>query len=952
MNGRCVIVVLTTALMTMAFAGFSPAGELTVTQVTPSSPHRIFYQGEPISFQIELTGADLPDNVSLVVRQIRNYYDSSIAKWDVFNGVNRAMDVVAEGSAAASKQAGKTVLKFTLNAPGLGAMRVLAKVGGQDIPLADYLHVLPPNDVSPDDSIFAVDMCNPKNFDQYGRAGVKVVRWETGIRYKNRESTDFDFSEEIARLEAMKKAGIKAFLIIGHDAGDKWIRFPGTNRTLSYAGGNKPETQPPPRRMDEFARWCGEYAKLMKGNARGYEFFNEPWEGGSISGASGGGAQIRRLLAAGAPVIKKVDPAARIAAACSIMNAEDSYLPYPETMALMDVISTHTYYNWGDYGAAVARRLGKEVWDTESWCVMTDDHGPMKSAHQVHQGYKIIEPLGTEMDITSPTNPWTSGSATYITGQRFLDAMKPAGVVMKGRVPTILLFEGRGRTVAFLHNISIARPGAETEGEFPGNVPYRQQEPDIANPNYTAPGTFTIPAAGISVYDVFGNALPRDGNTFRVPVGRFGYYVVAPKLDALRTALESGKLEGISPFYIKILDFTERLAPGARLRVTLTNVYPADEKAAITVDGGDALQFETPTAELALAPGEQKIAEFTVKQAKLTPINKYRITVFAKGVNGQSSYTEDINQAVIVKGTPAVDGDLADWEALKPVPVFMARKAEYVNALAAYMQLPFAEMTQKDAQAYLVQAQFAWDAKNFYVAVQINDPTEVRRESNAYGRRGEAYPWPNQHIYMGPPQLTGCSGDCLLFAFNTNDDNTRVWDFLPKDNPLYRVYPWPDTDYEFEILPVQYNKERDEYLARNFGQIVDPKTKERKPAWPGYPESEVWRLYDPKMIYRHHAYPFNMPTQEYDQGLVPGATSVVKRDGSTWIYEAAIPWDQLWEVKPQAGSRVRFAFYTRNDGGHGLEYTEGKSVSVRNLLTFHPMWEHKWSNDCEWGFGD
>jgi len=101
---------------------------------------------------------------------------------------------------------------------------------------------------------------------------------------------------------------------------------------------------------------------------------------------------------------------------------------------------------------------------------------------------------------------------------------------------------------------------------------------------------------------------------------------------------------------------------------------------------------------------------------------------------------------------------------------------------------------------------------------------------------------------------------------------------------------------------------------------------------------EDWKMEDAKSV------------AEYDQGLVPAAKSVVKRDDNVWTYEVAIPWSQIWEVKPKASERVRFTFYTRNDGGNAVEYANSKSVSVSNMLTFHPMWEDTWSNDCEWGF--
>jgi len=530
--------------------------------------------------------------------------------------------------------------------------------------------------------------------------------------------------------------------------------------------------------------------------------------------------------------------------------------------------------------------------------------------------------------------------------------MKPAGVAMKGKVPIILLFQGRGQAVAFLHEYSMPHPGGDIGGHdngLPGNVPYSQIVKETLAAKYQPRGTFTILAVpGVAVYDIFGNPLPKTRNTFGVPMERFGYYVTAPTLKTLKLALDASQLTGVPSLSVKIHDFTERLAPGAALRIAVTNVYPVEKTATVTVDGTAAgITFDAATQQVAISAGKEATVSFTVKTVDARPLNKYHIAVTATDGVETTRYAEDINQAIMVKGTPVIDGDLADWDAFKPVPVIVDQNAQFSTFISEYLRISVAQAVDDAAKAaagkapYVVTAQAAWDARNFYLGAKVVDATEGRKESAAFGVRYKSYPWPNQHLYMGGIELTGCAGDTLMLSFNTNDDNQRLWNFKMPDDPLYRVYPWPDTDFEYEVYPVKYNKEQDAYMKANFPHYAK---------WPGYPESEVWRLYDPKMTYRHHAYPFNPPFAEYDQAPVPGAQSVVKRDGNVWTYELAIPWSQIWEVQPKAGTRVRFTFYTRNDGNHALEYAAGKSVSVRNPITFHPMWEYHWSNDCEWGF--
>ena len=50
-----------------------------------------------------------------------------------------------------------------------------------------------------------------------------------------------------------------------------------------------------------------------------------------------------------------------------------------------------------------------------------------------------------------------------------------------------------------------------------------------------------------------------------------------------------------------------------------------------------------------------------------------------------------------------------------------------------------------------VQALGETQALSFERVAGSFDPTELRRDSNAYGSRGgETYPWPNQHVYLQP----------------------------------------------------------------------------------------------------------------------------------------------------------------------------------------------------------
>lgn len=409
---------------------------LTVVKVDASSPFRMFYQGEKIALTVTVGGpaaATLPDQLPVILRQIRNYRrpESSPKNntWGDYWGHDVAEETVGDSIARVTRVAGVTSVQIAPDNARLGAISVLTQINGAEVELCRYVHLLAPNAVNGKHSHFSLSGSGniaDGPFAQFRRLGVSVIRYELSMEYAKDGSFNWGYVDSLA--EKLRTNDMQCYLIIGHDAQDQWPQIPGYDHEIVYSG-RKPETQPTPRRMDEFARWSAELATRMRGLVRAYEFFNEPWETGSISGASGGGAQVRRLLAAGAAGVRKADPEAHIIAACSTPNAMDSFLPYPETMQLLDGLSVHTYNNTGSIDGPVMRTLKKEMWDTESWSPFSDDWGPYKTAHQLHQGFTMVEPAA------GLSNDASAMAATMATCQRLLDDAQPQGLAMAGKIP-------------------------------------------------------------------------------------------------------------------------------------------------------------------------------------------------------------------------------------------------------------------------------------------------------------------------------------------------------------------------------------------------------------------------------------------------------------------------------------------------------------------------------------
>lgn len=954
-----VVLFATLVFHSSAAAADDAAVNWNVTEVKTSTPYRIFYEGEDIHLTVRVeTQLRLGKKVRLIARQFHRRMPEDQPKdvkaaalgkkgeWDNVPG-----PAFPAGKAAVQRDGNTLVLNCKVQIERLGAIRLLLEHDKQEHKLADFLHVLPLNGVKPDEAVISLSSSRrPEHFDErlglYKRLGFQVIR-DGASRYK-RGTDELDMAHLEPLLTALRKHDMRVNFVVGQGSSAMRPRMPGHDRhskesVVRYNRGRKPESTPGTAYLDVWAERVGEVAAMFKGYARSYEFFNEPWETGSISATISGGAHIRRLIAWGAPAIKKADPNAKIAAACSTQNALDSFLPYPKTTELMDVLSIHTYTP-GSAGAYLAPKYGLEIWDTESWEPMMERNLPIKIAHQIHEGYGCIKPMKAfDMPENNPRrythSPFQANAALVVTAQRMLEGMKPAGYGMKGRIPIVLLYRGRGHAAAFIHNTF------EYYGtKFFRPTPQRQLElnDDCTDWGPYLLGHFIVPEKGLTVRDVYGNKLSPEDGVYRIPLGQSGTYVTANNLERLRTAMESGTVEDMKPFTIAVRDITERLAPESVVRVEVTNVYPVKKTATVSLDGHQVLQFADQAQTGTIPASGTATFSFPIKTIAKHQGNAFRVTARVQNENKNYSYTETINVAVIARGTITIDGDLSDWDKTHAVPVRLSNQGAESDPTAEYQYLPMNFLSEKEAESAVLAARAAWDDDYFYFASEVVDATENRRESNAYGQRHDTYAWPNQQVYLGAHKIVGRAGDLVMLSFNTNEDHKKHWDFPGPDHPLAGLLAYPDTDFEFEIYPVKYNERRDNAYKRAMGRY-----------WQGYPKSDVWRLYDPKMTFRHHAYPLNLPStrQKYDQNLVPGARSVVKRQGGMWIYEVAIPWSQIWEVKPEPGKRVKFTFYTRDGGRHALEYARNKSVSGKQgCMTFHPLWERNWTNETEWGF--
>lgn len=82
------------------------------------------------------------------------------------------------------------------------------------------------------------------------------------------------------------------------------------------------------------------------------------------------------------------------------------------------------------------------------------------------------------------------------------------------------------------------------------------------------------------------------------------------------------------------------------------------------------------------------------------------------------------------------------------------------------------------------------------------------------------------------------------------------------------------------------------------------------------------------------------------------AKHVVKREGNTYIYEMAIPKEELGELKLQPGTAFGLMVRAGDSDGPNIDYGTDKAVTKINGLTLHPYWERSPNCGVRWTLVD
>ncbi len=287
----------------------------------------------------------------------------------------------------------------------------------------------------------------------FHRMGVRGVRKEISWSGNNPDGS-YDWEKYDRLTGYLKAGGIKAMFTLGGCTSKKY-GIPTRNKPTPAAVKPDWDGSPywgnadwgcAPKHFPEYAAWVKKFAARYwedgKGALWGFENYNEPWEGGGISGYARDCISYRDWQRHLAQAAYSVSKDIRICAASSIMNTEDKfYSEGPDQNGkyefdrYIDVFTDHYVTPHNAYGPMVAKAHGKFSIENETWLVISEYLLPQVMCQWMASGQQAVSPWhpkvlfqGVAGDPQKYHCPSTVPVATaafnyFVTGLRFRKLM-------------------------------------------------------------------------------------------------------------------------------------------------------------------------------------------------------------------------------------------------------------------------------------------------------------------------------------------------------------------------------------------------------------------------------------------------------------------------------------------------------------------------------------------------
>lgn len=514
-----------------------------------------------------------------------------------------------------------------------------------------------------------------------------------------------------------------------------------------------------------------------KGPVNAMKVWNEPWNGISISGWGADDERYREIYGAMCEGVE----AARADAGVQVLvggcdsssNTFDKLFSDGTTKWLprLDFLSIHYQGTdphsmvkmWRDRKGPDGKPSPVLIWDTESWVANSDDRvaGVLASMFAFGQdrvvGIQGDSVVAAIRDLHIHTangqeerrinHTWSVGAAVgafqHFVGERpFKELLFRPGLPCAMRFSsenpedTTVVVVGDLGSIYGADNVAFrtCRPLAEVRekeelrtqlAKLPATSPERAAlETRLATPQPWSGCHLTLPAdARYGLFDFYGNALPASDGLITVPLDARGFYLradgTAGSAAALISAVKTGRITGLSPVALQLVDAQSPITAKPVFSVALTNVlnHPITGRITATISGLTL----TPPEAVTVLPGATITVPLAVTGGIARPDNRYPCRVVADfGADGLVATEEEVRVDLINRRTIAVDGKLDDWTAAIPQPVEFT--GAQTTTLTEKAWLPFVPADEAVKKGVAV-GWLAYDERHFYFAARINDTT-------------------------------------------------------------------------------------------------------------------------------------------------------------------------------------------------------------------------------------
>jgi hypothetical protein len=781
-----------------------------------------------------------------------------------------------------------------LDVPGLGRQGV-----------ASFARVYPPNPAAGDGKDSPLLYCNqiwyiwgPEQLDTVARLGFKWVRtdgfpnWNGA--YGGKVEAPFNWTNHDEMMAHYRRNGL---YIMSNMYGSPDVTVTPNNRK-AY---NMIHEEKYDERMGDFVeecvrRYCGPDGK---GPLQIIDYYNEPWEGGGISGWNSDSIRYRKLYKTIYDRAHKGSPWITVGGSSSIMNNEDKFFTRKDWQKdyRFDVLTDHYCQPYACWGPRVAQKLGIYSIETETWMGSSPDRMAAVSSHFIAAGQRKLAPNHPDQVL------WKNGALmcrpTAVASNAFLH-------FTAGR---------RFHRVVFLDHLPWLYQWSGKQGDcfiLAGDRHLVSADAVVLYDQIRANGTIAVSSLDgkLKAYDVLGNLLPvRDGK-YVAPCSFTSIYLEAPGLapDALVAAVAAGRMEGAKPVELLADDFVTPITKAKSVDVDVHNVLNRPISGTLTAAPPAAVKLAKTSLPVTLGPGETRSVKFPILAASASPANGYEFTFNFAGDDGKAELREVLEVHTIAYGTPSVDGSMEGWRTSTAVLAHGAKVSRDISEKAWRPWEKEPEVTKGRAEV-----RFMWDDRYFYVSVRDRNKDWTPKASLAHRDDDRLFGTGDMaHTYVKSiyDSLPG-AGHCLQIGIGLGLREK----LLPPD-PLVpkKMIVQADTDYEYDIWKVPEGRD------------------------------EIWRGAAPYLGFCNFL-PRCMP-EGYD-GVPRGASVIVQRRGIDTIYQAAIPLSDMPELAPRPGKTVRMTFALP---GSGIFFGAGRSRTRFNALTLLPTWTATPSNDLRWGF--